>query len=213
MLDLENMYNRFKDRPLSHSQLASFEYDKEQWYQSYILGLRSPATPNMLAGSRIGDSIGADNNEVPDLNPPGVKEYAIKGEVDGIYMIGYADHYCPDTLVLNENKTSTTKYRWNQKKTDEHPQLTMYALLLQIQDKVKPEDITMWLNFIPLELKGVDLKPTGKVKSYETRRTQEQVKEYVKQMKQTIEEMESYAQWRLAQDKQRVSIKGTTRLL
>ena len=207
------MHERFKDRPLSHSQLSSFEYDKEQWYQSYILGIRLPANPNMLAGSRIGDSIGTDTSEVPDLVPPGIKEYKLVGEIDGIHMIGYADHHCPDTLVLNENKTSTTKYRWNQRKTDEHLQLTMYALLLQLQDKVAPEEVTMYLNFIPLQLKGVDLKPTGVVKSYETRRTQEQVNDYIKYLKQTIEDMDSYAQWRVAQDKQRASINGTARLL
>lgn len=207
------MLSRFFDRPLSHSQLSSFEYDKEQWYLSYIKGIRFPASPEMIAGSRVGDSIGTDKSELPDLNPPGQKEYEMKAVIDGITIIGYADHYCRESKTLHENKTSTNKYRWNQRKTDEHGQLTMYALLLQLQDGTNPEEVNMQLNFIPLKLTGVELRPTGTIKLFTTSRTQEQVDAYVEYIKATIKDMESYAQQRIEAEKRCVSMVGTARLL
>lgn len=109
----------------------------------------------MLAGTRIGDAIGTDKSPVPDLAPPGRKEYPVSVEIDGIKMIGYFDHFCPDTLVLNENKCSDKKSRWTQKLADKHKQIDMYLLLLMEHDGIKPEAVECWLNFILLNHVGV----------------------------------------------------------
>jgi len=192
------MHDRFIKRPLSHSQLSSFEYDPEQWYQSYWLGVRSPANAEMMAGSRIGDLIGTDKSPIPNLTPPGVKEYEMKGVYEGITLIGFADHYCPETKVLHENKTSANKSRWTKKKVSEHPQLTMYAMLLQLQDGVEPEEVTMYLNFIPVCLTGVtyNVCQSDTWKQFETRRTKEDVQLYQIYLMDTIAKMESYAAFR-----------------
>jgi hypothetical protein len=188
------MKDRFNKRALSHSQLSSWEYNKDDWYTTYIIGKRSDPTPEMLAGSRIGDSIGTDQSEVPDLNPPGVKEYELSVDFDGISLIGYADHFCPDMLVLHENKTSPNKKRWTQSKVDQHHQLTMYALMLNLRDGIEPEDIEMWLNFIPVRLVGLTYKPDVSWRAFETRRTKADLDLYKRYIISTVEAMERYIQ-------------------
>lgn len=184
---------RFIKRPLSYSQLASWEYSKEDWYRNYILGERSPASAEMLAGTHIGDQIGTDTCPLGLCNV-GTKEYKLEGMVDDIRLVGYIDIYNPDTKHLHENKTSPNAKRWCQRKADEHGQLTMYALMLEQQDGVPPEEITMYLNFVPLRLAGVTYTTYNPVqwKQYETRRTSEQVNAYKDYIRQTVADMHEY---------------------
>jgi len=196
------MKNRFVNRALSHSQLSSWEYSREDWFDNYVLGKRTPPTPEMLAGNRIGDSIGTDKSEVPDLVPPGVKEYELHVKYEGIPLIGYCDHFCPNMLVLYENKTSPNKKRWNQRKVDDHHQLTMYALMLNLRDGIEPEDIEMWLNFIPVELVGVTYKPTT-WRAFETRRTKQHLEAYKQYIMKTVEAMDEYIRVRSTQPEKR----------
>lgn len=192
------MKKRFQTRPLSWSQISSFQYSPDQWYTSYILGKREPANSLMLAGSRIGDAIGTDTNPVTGLEPVGDKEYALKVEIDGIKMVGYADHFCPDTLVLNENKCSDKKGRWTQSKVDKHGQIDMYLLMLMHQDGIKPEDVECWLNFILLDHVGVgyNVHNPPVFKRFKTARTTEQVSQFLDDVKQTIELMQQYIESR-----------------
>lgn len=187
--------SRFRKRPLSHSQLASFEYSPEQWFNTYVLGKRTKATPAMEFGSLVGDSIGTEKSMVPHLRPPGVKEYELRANLDDIFLVGYADHYCPETLTLHENKTSDNPKRWTQAKVDKHPQLDMYALLLYLQDQVTPEDLTMQLNFIPVE-RGGDMiyrMPEQPIyHGFETRRTTQHIIDYVRYVQDTVKKMKEY---------------------
>jgi hypothetical protein len=187
------IYERFEKRPLSHSQLASWEYDKEQWYTNYILGERSPATPAMKFGSIVGDSIGTKDSLVPDLQPPGVKEYKLEAMLGEIPMIGFCDHYCDTKLILHENKTSDNPKRWTQKKVDAHTQLDMYLLLLFIAEKIKPEEVQVFLNFIPVK-RGGDMKYTcpGEYIQFETKRTMADLLRYGQYVNNTIQDMQSY---------------------
>lgn len=193
-IDISN--KRFKKRPLSHSQLSSFEYDPEQWYDTYILGNKIKANPAMEFGTLVGDSIGTETSMVPGLTPPGVKEYELRANLDDIWLVGFADHYCKDTYTLHENKTSDKPDRWTQAKVDSHPQLTMYALLLFLQDKVRPEDVTMQLNFIPVE-RGGDMiyrMPEPPVyHAFLTRRTTQDILDYTQYILDTVKKMEEYA--------------------
>lgn len=191
------MANRFKDRPLSHSQLSSWEYDKCAWFDNYILGQRTPPNQEMLAGNRFGDMIGRENCPI-GLHNSGIPEYELYGEVDGIKMVGFVDIYNPDTKVLHENKTSPNQTRWTQSKVDQHNQLTMYAMLLEQQDGTKPEDVTMFLNFIPLRLVGITYQLHDPIvwKQYPTARTKKHVQNYKDYIKRTVEEMDRYIEMR-----------------
>lgn len=189
---------RFIKRPLSWSQLSSWNFSKEQWFTSYILGKREPANSLMLAGSRIGDAIGTDTNPVTGLEPVGDKEHAMNVEIDGIKMVGYADHYCPVSLVLNENKCSDKKGRWTQGKVDKHGQIDMYLLMLMHRDGIKPEDVECWLNFILLDQVGVgyNVHTPPVFKRFRTSRTTKQVEAFLDDVKQTVEHMHQYIESR-----------------
>lgn len=187
--------NRFDKRALSYSQLASWEYSPEQWYRNYILGIREPANTAMLMGNKIGDLIGTPGNLIPGLEPVGIKEFELHAKMGDISLIGYCDHYCPDTKVLNENKTSSTKDRWTQKKVDEHGQLTMYCLLLYLQHKVKPEEVTIYLNFIPVEEQGdftLALPNPPRFTTFPTKRTTRQILEYGAYITNTVKAMDEF---------------------
>ena len=186
--------NRFKDRPLSYSQLSSFEYDPAEWYRCYILGEKDPPNDQMKLGTLVGDSIGKLESLVPGLEPAGVKEYEMRASLGNIHMVGYADHYCVEKLILNENKTSDKRTKWTQESVDNHGQLTMYALLLLLQNKTKPEDVTMFLNYIPTIRKGVKFRLVEPVEVYtfETSRTTMQVLDYANYIKRMVNLMDEY---------------------
>lgn len=186
--------DRFKTRPASFSFFSSWEYNKDEWYDNYILGKRKESNAQMEFGTLVGDSIGTPESLVPTLVPPGVKEYELRAKVGDVYLVGYCDHYDPITKTLNENKTTVKKDKWTQQSVDEHKQLDMYALLLMLQDKVHPKELTIYLNYIPVELKGVGYK-LPKPPTYvqiETKRTALQVAQYAQYIKDTVKLMEQY---------------------
>lgn len=182
---------------MSYSQFSSWEYDKEQWYTKYILGIQEPANPAMAFGNTIGDTLGTPSSLVPQLAVvPGIKEYEMRANLGKIKLIGFADHYCPKQYILNENKTSQNATRWTQETVDAHTQLDMYALLLFLQDKVKPEHITMRLNYIPvIENQDFTLSLTNPVECYHfnTKRTTEDITRYAAYVQETRKEMWRYA--------------------
>jgi len=188
------MNDRFLKRPLSWSQLQSFAYSPDEWYASYVLGKRQPPNSLMLAGSRIGDAIGTDDSPIDNSLVPGEKEYTVKAEIDGITFVGHLDHYCPENLILNENKCSDKKGRWTQGKVDQHGQLTMYLMLLEEQDGVDPEKVECWLNFLLLEQVGVEygVGDPPVLRRFKTSRTRAQITEFLDETKRTIEAMHKY---------------------
>ena len=44
-------------KPISWSSISSFNYDKKQWYRSYVLGIKDPPSKEMEFGSYIGKKI------------------------------------------------------------------------------------------------------------------------------------------------------------
>lgn len=194
--------DRFKYRPASYSFFASWEWNKDEWYNKYILGQRTPATPAMEYGNVVGDSIGTKDSLVPELQPPGVKEYKLNGNIGDIYLVGYADHYCEKTLVLHENKTSDNLKRWTQKKVDDHKQIDMYLLLLFLDQQIKPDQVECYLNFIPVERGGDMLykMPEPPVfHQFKTTRTDVDLLRYAAYIEDTVKEMEEYVTSRNAQ--------------
>lgn len=189
------MYNRFITRPLSYSQLSQWEYDKEKWYTSYIEGKREPANAAMLYGNVVGDSIGTAGSLVPALIPPGIKEYEIHANLGDVFLFGKADHFCPEDSILHENKTSSTEDRWDQKKVDQHGQLTMYALMLFLRDKIRPEDVTIYLNFIPVLVDGAweySMPSPPTYTQFKTKRTTHDIMKYSQYVLQTVKDMDAY---------------------
>lgn len=186
---------RFIKRPLSYSQLSSWEWNKEEWYQNYIKNKPRGKSAAMEVGNIIGDSIGTPQSLVPDLNPPGIKEYPLRASLGDIHLVGYCDHYCPDTLELNENKTAVNPKKWTQSSVNKHGQLTMYALMLFLKYDIVPEDLTIYLNYIRV-IEGADMRyylPNPvEFKRFPTKRTGEDILKYSEYIIETVDSMETY---------------------
>lgn len=186
---------KWKERDVSWSQLNSWLFSKDQWAFKYIFGKYEEPNQAMLFGNTVGDTLGTPTSMVPSLNPflVGIKEYELRVPMNGHNLVGFCDHYCPTDLVLNENKTSQTLDRWTQKDVDLHGQLTMYSLMLLLKEKVNPEDLTIWLNFIPVYLDGFFPYVKDDYKRFPTVRTTKQCLMFGAWITTTLKEMELYA--------------------
>ncbi len=149
----------------------------------------------MEVGNIIGDSIGTPKSLVPDLNPPGIKEFKLEASLGGIHMVGYCDHYDPETLELNENKTAVNPKKWTKSSVDKHGQITMYCLMLFLKYNIPPEDLTIYLNYIRV-IEGSDMRyylPNPvEFKRFPTTRTSEQLLQYATYIEHTVGLMNDY---------------------
>jgi len=196
--DKSKLIEVWKERPISWSQLNSWYYNKTQWANKYILGLTEEGNAGMRFGNTVGDTLGTPNSLVPLLNPylVGVKEFELRAKMNKYTLIGFADHYCPETKVLNENKTSQNPNRWTHKDVHEHGQLTMYGLLLMLQTGIRPDDVEMWLNFIPVREGGdfqLSVTDPNKFHRFQTKRTMQQCLQFGAEIDKTLKAMEKYA--------------------
>ncbi len=139
-----------KTRPLSWSSMSSFAYDPEDWYRKYILGIKSPDTAELKFGREFAHDIEHERCKVPGLLRllQKKKEHPFNVMFGKIPMTGFADAFCTETLrKLDELKTGAKA--WDQKRANEHGQIKMYALMNLITNKVKPEDTTFRLYWVP----------------------------------------------------------------
>lgn len=190
----QDLIKKVFSRPFSWSQFSSFrDYDKEKWYQNYVLGFKEPPNARMTFGSQVGKRIETDPTYIPQL-PRGIMEYELKATMNDIELIGYADSYNPETKELDEFKTSSPT-GWTQKKVDSHDQLTYYALLLHLRDKVKPEHLTIRLHHMHTCEDGsfniAFCKPFS-LDTYTTKRTTRQVLMFASEILRVRKEMEEY---------------------
>jgi len=183
-------------RPLSWSQISSFHYNPEQWFRRYILNEKDPETKELLFGKEIGKKLETDPTFLPMIPRHSKMEYPFSATVSGIKLIGYADTFCDITnKKLGEYKTG--KKEWDQKRVDEHGQLTMYALMNYISNKVKPEDVEITLTWMPtIETRDFDIafvKSIEKnIKTFTTKRTMQDIIKFGASIKETVEEMQKY---------------------
>jgi len=190
-----NIYEFLKNRPLSWSAISSFEYDPSQWYESYILGKRS-SSREMEFGSMIGKKLETDPTFLPMIERHSKMEHPFNVVFNKIPLVGYADTFCDKTnKKLGEFKTG--KKAWNQKRVDEHGQLTMYCLMHYITHKVKPEDVDITLVWMPTQDNGdfsiSFVEPIEKnIKIFKTKRTMMQILAFGSRINKVIKEMEDY---------------------
>lgn len=192
-------------RPYSWSQHSSFAWDNEGWFQSYVLGNRGEASAAMSYGNVVGESIATDT-PLSGVPRQVHMEYEVKAKLGDIDLIGFFDSYncgserccAPVEKRLEEYKTSTNVNKWNQKSVDEHGQLTFYAMLMYLRDKVKPEDIHMRLHWIPTaEQQDFTIAVSGKHKTFPTMRTMKEVFALMVEIRKRRKEMKAYAERRL----------------
>ncbi len=198
--DTENRLIKWKARDLSWSQISSFEYDPEQWYRNYWMGVRDKPSAEMLFGSKIGKKLEKDPEFLPMIPRSTTMEYKFQAEFNDLILVGYADSFCDDALTLREYKTGVKA--WDQKRVDTHGQITMYCFMHYLTHKIKPEEITCTLHWMPtkkiehgdftVEISFVD-DIENNIMHFETKRTMREILEFGTRIKKTVKLMESYA--------------------
>ena len=190
----QDLIKKVFSRPFSWSQFSSFrDYNKEKWYQNYVLGFKEPPNARMTFGSQVGKRIETDPTYIPQL-PRGIMEYELKATMNDIELIGYADSYNPETKELDEFKTGGVS-SWNKKKVESYDQLTFYALLLYLRNEAKPEDLTIRLHHMLTEEKGdfsIGFAKPFTLTTYTTKRTTRQVLMFASEILRVRKEMEEY---------------------
>lgn len=193
-MTIDERIEQWRRRPYSWSQHQSFrDYDKEEWYSKYILGNPTPSNKRMLFGSAVGKRIETDPTYIPQL-PRGVMEYGIEVMMDDIRLVGYMDAYEPVSKTIHEYKTSAPT-GWDQKKVDDHGQLTIYALLLMLKENTRPEDLTINLHHMHTEESGdfsIKFASPFTLNSYSTQRTTKDVLLMGAEIIKLRKEMEEY---------------------
>ena len=187
-----------KDRALSWSAISSFHYDPEQWYKKYVLLEPQEGSKEMDFGKEVGKKLETDPTFLPQIERLSKMEHPFNVVFNGIKMVGYADSFCDKTnRRLSEFKTG--KKAWDQKRVDEHGQITLYCLMNYITTKVKPEEMDITLVWMPTQENGdfsiSFVEPIEKnIKQFKTKRTMKDILMFATYINDTIKDMESYAQ-------------------
>lgn len=194
---------------ISWSEYYLWSTDINQYFNDYILGLKSKPSEAMRYGSIIHDAIAG---EIKDVEHVLKKEYydsrQIRVALDlikrtpkppyaeiGIYVAGSRanglkgdlivklDGYDPSTMTIEEWKTTKNGWR-TQQDVDDHGQLTVYSLAHHCITGIIPN----------LRLTRLDTG-NGKVKAYETIRTPQQLREMVEKLNVMYDDLMQKGWW------------------
>lgn len=182
-------------RDFSWSQISSFEFDPEQWFISYIERIRQ-SSPQLTFGDKVDKRLQSDPTFLPMVERYPIPQHKMRAKFGDLWLIGFADGWDPAGKRLKDDKTGVNP--WDQLRADSTGQLTMYALLLHLAEKIKPEDISMFISWLPTVQKGdwtIGFRDNPVVPVViETRRTMRQCLEFGARIKRVRKEMLAYAQ-------------------
>ncbi len=123
---------------LSYSQMRVWLDDKEQYRDRYYRGITEAGSKYMMFGSEIAKGLEDGSIVVPGLITYPVQEYQCKIDVEGVPFYAYIDQYDPAEHKFREIKTGSMRPngapRWTQRDVDNHMQLDVYSLLIQMKD-------------------------------------------------------------------------------
>jgi hypothetical protein len=200
-----------ESREVSWSFISSFEYSPIQWYKSYVLKIKT-TSPEMEFGSMIGKKLETDPTFLPMIPRQRKMEYKFKALYNGfdypINLVGFGDSFgeigftgnmddVNFTHALEEFKTGVKE--WNQKRVDEHGQITMYCFMKHLSHGIMPEKIHCRLWWMPtrriehgdftVEINFVkNMKPIPFV----TSRTTRDIMMFGMRINKVLKEMEEY---------------------
>lgn len=180
--------------PLSWSQLASFRYNKGEWYSRYILNKKQEENAEMRFGKLIGERLATEPSFLPSVPRLSIFEQKLEGNVGNIPLIGFIDSFCPITKNFIEYKTSSNPKKWTEKTAKEHGQLLFYSFMIFQTYRISPKDITIKLVYIPVHQNGAfEMKLSGKeVQVFTVNYSTLEVLNFASYIKQTVKEMEQY---------------------
>lgn len=192
---------KLRARPISWSNLSSWEWDKKEWAKNYLEGIKNPTNAEMEFGSAIGKRLEIDPKFLPMVPRHNKMEHPFNVSLAGIKLTGFADSFCDITnKKLIENKTGVKE--WNKKRVDDHGQLTMYCLMNYITNKVKPEDVEIQLVWLPTkktETGDFNVKICfvddieNNIQIFKTKRTMADILKFASYIQKTFKKMQKFA--------------------
>ena len=164
---------------LSWTQINTLETSEKQYVKLYLEGQKLPINRGMALGSEIADALetGRHTGDIikdfvvatlPRLDVQ-EKELRAKINIDGqnIPLLSFIDMASHDLTKIKEIKTGATA--WNQRKVDQHGQITFYCVVIKAITGYIPEDIE--LVWAPSELINDKPELTGEIKRFKTKRS------------------------------------------
>ena len=198
---------KIKSRPISWSNLSAWEWSKDQWAKKYLDDYKEEPGPELIFGKKFADSIGDGTCLVKDLMNvlQEKKEHKFLCSFGDIELIGYGDAFCDKSFkILDEVKTGVKE--WDQRRADNHGQITMYNLQNFIINKIRPEDMVNTIYWIPTEKKelengdfggfdySIDFKYPIEVKKFQTKRTTKDIMNFGAYIQKTYREMLKFSE-------------------
>lgn len=189
---LKNFIN--DKRPLSWSAISSFVYNKEEFFDKYVLGKKPESNNKMLFGNEIGARLSSDPKFLPEISRYKIYEKCLTAKLGDISLIGFLDNYDPKTHAFHEFKTSSSTTRWTEKSAKEHGQLLFYKFLLYKNYGIDPSKIKCTLFYIPVEETGdFSMKLSNEpIQSFEVEHSITDIIKFAGYIKKTYEEMADY---------------------
>jgi hypothetical protein len=187
-----NKYTFDKSRPLSWSSISSFEYSREQWFDTYLLGKRQESAA-LSFGSYVDKKLQDDPTFLPDVVRLPLLQHKMSVMFGTIPLVGIADGFDREGRKLLDYKTG--KKPWDKKRADETGQLTMYCLLLYVSEKIKPEEMDLSIVWFPTQEHGdfsVSFVEPIRVHTFPTKRTMRQVLAFGMKINKIYREMEEF---------------------
>lgn len=184
-------------RPLSWSAISSFEYDPEQWYRKYVLGIEEKPNAAMLFGKTVGERIAKDPTFLPHLSRLSHFEFELHAHFCDIPLLGYIDSYEPHEYLFEYKTGKRGKNEWTQKKADTHGQIDMYLLLLWLKYRVKPYDVACTIFWMPTK-EGSDFNISfideKKIQAFPTVRNMHDITNFGLRINKRYKEMIAYCE-------------------
>lgn len=167
---------------LSYSQIRLWLDDKQQYRARYYLNQKGDDNQYLRLGKEVAEGLEKKTIKIDGLIQYPVQEEPIELNIDGVLFKGFLDQFHPEKRKFREIKTGIKKPngkpRWTQKEVDEHIQLDIYSLSIQLKyGSVDDECHLDWLhtrkkkvftefNGIILEGEGKEMELTGEITSF-----------------------------------------------
>lgn len=188
------------DRAISWSQISSFEWDPEQWYETYVLGIRQ-ISRELTFGSYIDKKIQEDPTFLPELPRYKLMQHKMEAKLGGLKIVGLPDGLDLVKFLLADYKTGKFKANgapaWDQAKAEATGQLKMYLLLVWLTEKITPDKFKCFIHWIPTFERGdftIQLVEPVKIHTFEVRITMQEVLEFSVHITNTVKKMKAYAE-------------------
>lgn len=198
----------FPSRPFSWSQMSSFAFSKSSWYDKYCVHGEckrniciykeedcpvSRTSPEMLFGNVCGGLLASDPSYLPEVERAAIFEHELRSTVGDIELLGFLDSFCSEKKILLEYKTSRDKKKWTYKSASLHRQLDFYAFLIYQNYKIKPEELTIKLVYIPCHIQEGAMALSGEApKTFNVKKTLGEVLSFANEIKTRRAEMEAF---------------------